>query len=466
MHILIDINKSTKPLYFPEFKNCKLSFIALNKSLKNKVLEANVKNKFYLYPGTDKKHQHDVDTCPSFNYDKQVELIINDYRLMSMFERSYKLPISNSLRVAEIIYKITLINNFINEKQFTHYAIYASPHNIDNWIFSIIFKCRGLEVIYLQESFLSWRYYLVSENQYSLYLNQAIKSRDYQYDEILYYQYKDRYQSIKDNMASFVKRDMECNNGRVYNIWSDFKREWRRPDLFINKYRSYRTYSKILRKTIYDINKPFVYFPLHYQPERSTLPEGGGYASQLRAIFLLASKLPDEVNIFIKEHPSTFFYQCHWLERSPNWYEKLNSIDKVKFLPIEKSSATFIDNSIFTASINGTLATESVFRNKSVVLFAKTRYLGYESKLINFFKSESHLESLVSRLLSEYKHSNATISTRLNRKDIYEKTFTHDINDSMNIDSIEKNWVYYREDVWRKALLAYIKKETIKKKIE
>ena len=465
MHVLIDINKTNKPIHFLKLKHCKLSFIALNKDLKKEVSKSKIKDKIFSYPGvTNSESCLNLSIHPNINYDSQVELIVNDYRLMSMYERSYKFPISNSLRVADIIYKIALINKFIDKEEFTHYAIYATPHNIDNWIFSMVFKLRGLEVIYLQESILSWRYYLISEKKSLLSLNKPLKFNDSHRDKNLLNQYKSKYQDINGGMASYVKRDIENNNGKIYNFWKDFRDSYSRPDLFVNKYRCYKAYNKIVRESAYDTNKPFIYFPLHDQPERSTLPEGGRYTSQFRAIFYLASVLPDEVNIFIKEHPSTFFYQCHWLERSPSWYKKLNSIAKVKFLPIQESNTTLIDNSLFTASINGTVASESVLRNKNVILFSKARYLGYESELIHIVKDSSKLERLVTDLL--VKSASNTLDAVLNENDIYERTFSSEINSNIDIDYIERNWCNYREEVWLIALSSYLNDRTVSEAIE
>src|SRR4030043_207253 len=47
-------------------------------------------------------------------------------------------------------------------------------------------------------------------------------------------------------------------------------------------------------------NKPYIYFPLHYQYEATTCPMGGIYSDQLLAIELLSRA---GIQVYVKEHP-------------------------------------------------------------------------------------------------------------------------------------------------------------------
>ena len=75
-------------------------------------------------------------------------------------------------------------------------------------------------------------------------------------------------------------------------------------------------------------------FFLHFQPERTTLPEGYGFAQQLAAIIALDGALPEGTKLYVKEHPTTFTHDCMWKERLPFWYRLIDKFTKVQLVSI------------------------------------------------------------------------------------------------------------------------------------
>ena len=57
-----------------------------------------------------------------------------------------------------------------------------------------------------------------------------------------------------------------------------------------------------------DVNVPFVFLALHYQPERTTCPDGGRFNNQFLAASLIAHALPDGWQLYVKEHPGQYTY--------------------------------------------------------------------------------------------------------------------------------------------------------------
>ncbi|MFA7682192.1 MAG: hypothetical protein WCX61_04135, partial [Candidatus Peribacteraceae bacterium] len=78
-----------------------------------------------------------------------------------------------------------------------------------------------------------------------------------------------------------------------------------------------------------DLSKPFVYFPLHYQPEATTHPMGGVFADLILAARLLNDALPKDVLIYVKEHP----YRSNWLNRSVDYYKDFLELNNVRLIP-------------------------------------------------------------------------------------------------------------------------------------
>jgi len=137
--------------------------------------------------------------------------------------------------------------------------------------------------------------------------------------------------------------------------------------------RSYYSYVKEIDLK----NKKFVYFPLHYQPERTTNPEGGAYYDQFQALAKLRSILADDVGIYIKEHPSQFWpNRSGGCARNKDYYRNLNSIDGICFVDTAHDAFELIDNSLFVATVTGTVGVESIARGKPVLVFGDPWYKG------------------------------------------------------------------------------------------
>ena len=120
-----------------------------------------------------------------------------------------------------------------------------------------------------------------------------------------------------------------------------------------------------------DFNEPYVYFPLHYQPELTTSPMGGVYADQILAIRTLAGALPPLWRIYVKEHPHQL--AIHGGRETParykGFYEALCGIDRVQLVPISTNTFSLIDRSKATSAISGTALWEAALRGKPSLVF-------------------------------------------------------------------------------------------------
>jgi len=123
----------------------------------------------------------------------------------------------------------------------------------------------------------------------------------------------------------------------------------------------------------YDLNRDYVFFPLHYEPERTTNPDGGKYHDQIKALLLLRSLLPDSVSIFVKEHPYQLMFGSKGFKgRSRLFYDFIASIHNVQSVPIQAPSTLLIKNSLFVATITGACAFEAALLSKKCIVFGTT----------------------------------------------------------------------------------------------
>lgn len=119
-----------------------------------------------------------------------------------------------------------------------------------------------------------------------------------------------------------------------------------------------------------DLSKPFVYFPLHYQPEASTVPMGGVYADQILVARLLNAVLPENVFIYVKEHPR----MSGWTNRSIAYYKEFLELSKVRLVSRNADTFALREHCRAVVTITGSAGFEALFRMKPVFLFGSCYY--------------------------------------------------------------------------------------------
>lgn len=113
----------------------------------------------------------------------------------------------------------------------------------------------------------------------------------------------------------------------------------------------------------------YIYFPLHYQPECTTLPLGDVFENQLIAIEWLLYSKPKDVVLYVKEHPAQDFDANTIRYRSLKMYEKIISLPDVKFMSRNISTFELINRSWAVATITGTVGIEAIYKEKPVLMF-------------------------------------------------------------------------------------------------
>jgi hypothetical protein len=122
-----------------------------------------------------------------------------------------------------------------------------------------------------------------------------------------------------------------------------------------------------LKRNVVDVTElsgEYVYFPLHYQPERSTLPESLAFTDQLSGIILLRSLLPQDIIICVKEHPKQFrkgdlnFRRMHF--RSHFFYNEILRIPGVVLVKGGTDSRTLVRSAKLVVSSTGSAMWEAL----------------------------------------------------------------------------------------------------------
>jgi len=124
-----------------------------------------------------------------------------------------------------------------------------------------------------------------------------------------------------------------------------------------------------------DLDRPFLVFFLHFQPERSTLPEAEYFDNQFELINIVARAIPSGYTLLVKEHPRqdmeiTDFRQLG--ARNPLDYEQLATLHNVVLVDKGFSSTALIKQAALVISCNGSSIWEGLMYSVPGLSFART----------------------------------------------------------------------------------------------
>lgn len=126
-----------------------------------------------------------------------------------------------------------------------------------------------------------------------------------------------------------------------------------------------------------DFPPKYVFFPLHYEPERTSNPDGGEWNNQYHALARLRQLLPDDVAIVVKEHPSQLGSVLQGFRgRSRLFYEAISTIGYTVLAQIDIPSWKIQQSALFTCTITGTAALEAAIIGKPVLLMGHPWFRG------------------------------------------------------------------------------------------
>lgn len=119
-----------------------------------------------------------------------------------------------------------------------------------------------------------------------------------------------------------------------------------------------------------DLTKPYIYFPLHYQPEATSNPSGDLFTDQYLAIEQMASVVPDGWQVYVKEHAPQFYTVTEGQKaRFRHLYDDLLKIPNVHLVSLNSNPFALVDNAQGVATLTGTVAWEAICRRKPVIVF-------------------------------------------------------------------------------------------------
>lgn len=118
-----------------------------------------------------------------------------------------------------------------------------------------------------------------------------------------------------------------------------------------------------------DFKKKYIYLPLHFQPEMTTMPCAGAFSDQGLIIDLLSSVLPRGYYIYVKENPKQTS-----MMRSKEYYRRIRRYSNIRFVSRNTDTFKLIKHCQAVATATGTAGWEALFRGKPVLMFGYSFY--------------------------------------------------------------------------------------------
>lgn len=124
-----------------------------------------------------------------------------------------------------------------------------------------------------------------------------------------------------------------------------------------------------------DLQQPYLYFPLHYQPENTSCPLGEAFVDQYLIIDMLSQCAPADWKIYVKEHSSQWHPKLHGeCSRSTDFYDRVTALPNVQLVPVSTPNFELIDHALAVVTITGTAGWEAVVRGRPVLLYGHAWY--------------------------------------------------------------------------------------------
>ena len=305
-------------------------------------------------------------------YKVDLGLLASNERFFNKFNQFYKFSPNEILLILE--QECKLFEKILDEVK-PDFLIMGKTTLHHNHLFYKICQARGVKILMPRQSYLRGQYIIASR---SYLIDHAEYDEKHNFGSLFEIQ---NYMKKYDATAELVSWTKVFRNSKLKYLQSALKYLFSDNSNVKTHFTYYgRTKFAVLRITLineikkkyreYFINKnlirnienkkPFIYFSLQLEPERSTLIAAPLFTNQIEVITNIAKSLPNGYNLYVKEHP--LMYIRGW--RSISDYKQIMSLPNVTLIHPSVKSDYIIKSSSLIISINSTSALEAGFYNK------------------------------------------------------------------------------------------------------
>lgn len=306
--------------------------------------------------------------------------IVNDYRTQLIAERcAIRYGFRSNHNDMSLIDR--MIENYLCffENRNVKFVFYqACPHALYSWVFANVAEHLGISVYLTFNSIFFWRNFIMR----GVHTEQMVEIGNLSTDDALAQKYIENVnKKYEDAQPEYEKERMKKRKKSLISWCEEFKAVRNNPKMgaFLplkkKLYKSFLNYCKVP-----DLNQKYIILFLHYQPERTSMPEGRMFANQIHIVNTIHRVLPQGWMLYVKEHPATFTNSTDYdpRYRDLEFYRYIAQLPRTVLVDLSVDSFSLIDNSQCLATITGTVGGEGLLRAKPVLTFGNAPYRNHK----------------------------------------------------------------------------------------
>lgn len=327
--------------------------------------------------------------------------VFNDSRAYYLIERLYTFSRDNSVFNKSADIYILLLNTvaLIDKYRPDAFVLPATPHTLE-WYMAKCAEFLNIRVVYVSSTPLHWKRLVACGLDRITVLDNASNDSDQQKVNDWLATFQQGYNAAtppyeRKRNAAFAGGDSKLHL-HVLDILKakTMRLKYLKLTSLKVKLDAIKCYES--KTSGFTFPDKFVALFLHYQPERTSLPEGLGYAQQMRLILEVLAMLPDDYTLVVREHPAMFRNMFSRKAREKCFYEKVASLPNVLLAPLDLTPFDLIEKASGTVTLTGLVAVESVIKNTPALCYGRPIY--YDMPGVYLASDRASLEAFYSNL--------------------------------------------------------------------
>ena len=149
--------------------------------------------------------------------------------------------------------------------------------------------------------------------------------------------------------------------------------------------------------------QPFLFYPLHFEPEVSLQVFGRPFQNQIETVRNLALGLPAGMRALVKEHPRSLGF------RKKSYYRKLLDIPNVSLVDPFLPAVEVVKRASIVAVVSGSIGFEAAVCGKPVIVLGNVPYQILPDSMIRKVTEPDRLGFHISDLLEHYHYDRDVI---------------------------------------------------------
>jgi hypothetical protein len=310
-------------------------------------------------------------------YDEIVRALLSDPRTLYLGERTHRRRGLSSAFNATVRIESACWNALalLGTLQPDRVVFQATPHHIRTWVVGRCAELVGIPVTFTAPTALPWVTKVVVGIDGQRTLAREADGNPAPSERVLEFLKRMR-GDHRRAMPLVDRKRLERYRGRYWSTLTEVSEVSRHhpakaPVIIVDALRKaycLRLYQRLAVPPVE--GPPLVALLLHYQPERTTLPEGGWYSHQWLIVRTLAYAAGQVgMRVLVKEHPSVFRLPWNAGFRNADFYNAIAALPNVSLVPLDTDTFDLIDGAAAVATVTGTAMVEAVCRNTPVLSF-------------------------------------------------------------------------------------------------